>query len=183
MKSSDSSPAESPAKDNIEIVAARSLDQLAAVAALVREFITWTRVRHGADAWAIDMYFDQAELEQELANLARRYAPPQRALLLALADGAPAGCVALDRVDDRICQLRRMFVREPMHGRGIGKRLTAGLIALARERGYRAMRLETSIHLHEAKALYRRFGFRNVAPYIDLPEAVRPLAIFMELTL
>ena len=45
------------------------------------------------------------------------------------------------------------------------------------------MRLETSIHLHQAKTLYHRFGFRDVAPYIDLPEAVRPFAIFMELAL
>jgi GNAT superfamily N-acetyltransferase len=175
------SPAASPR--TIEIVEARSPDQLAAVATLVREFIAWTRVRHGADAWAIDMYFDQAELEQELANLAQRYAPPQSALLLAMANGAPGGCVAFDRIDERTCQLRRMFVRESTRGSGIGRRLTETLIAIARARGYRAMRLETSIHLHEAQALYRSFGFRDVAPYLELPEALRPFAVFMELKL
>jgi putative acetyltransferase len=74
-------------------------------------------------------------------------------------------------------------VREQMHGRGVGRRLTEALIALARERGYRAMRLETSIRLHEAQALYRRFGFREVAPYIDMPEVLLPFALFMERTL
>lgn len=46
-----------------------------------------------------------------------------------------------------------------------------------------AVRLETSIHLHEAQALYRRVGFREMAPYIDLPEELRPFTVFMELAL
>jgi ribosomal protein S18 acetylase RimI-like enzyme len=79
--------------------------------------------------------------------------------------------------------MRRLFVRKELHSLGMGRRLTAALIAIARARGYRAMRLETSIRLHEAQALYRSFGFRDVAPYLDMPAALRPFAVFMELKL
>lgn len=164
----------------IEIIEARTPDQFVAAAALIREFIAWARVRHGEVAWAVDLYFQHAEIEAELASLAERYVPPHNAMLLAMVDGEPMACVALDRMDDATCRMRRMFVREGMHGRGIGRRLAASLIALARERGYRVMRLETSIYLKEAQALYRSLGFRNVAPYIHLPDPLRPLSIFME---
>jgi GNAT superfamily N-acetyltransferase len=167
----------------IEIVEARTPDQFAAAAALIREFIAWARVRHGEVAWAVDLYFEHADIEAEFASLSERYVPPHTALLLAMVDGAPAACVALDRMDDATCRMRRMFVREGMHGSGIGRRLASSLIALARERGYRVMRLETSIYLKEAQALYRSLGFRNIAPYIHLPEPLRPLSVFMELRL
>ncbi|HEX2116649.1 MAG TPA: GNAT family N-acetyltransferase [Alphaproteobacteria bacterium] len=168
---------------NVEVVETRSPDQIGAVASLVREFVAWARVRHGEKAWAVDLYFDRAELEAELATLGERYAPPHGALLLALVDGEPAACVVLDRLDKGICRMRRMFVRESVQGLGIGRRLATSLIALARDRGYRTMRLETSIYLHEAQALYRSLGFRTIPPYIDMPEALRPLSVFMELEL
>jgi GNAT superfamily N-acetyltransferase len=166
----------------IDIVEARTPDQFAAAAALVRAFIAWARVRHDKDAWAVDMYFG-TEIEDELATLAQRFAPPHRAVLLALADGEPAASVILDRFDDRTCRMRRLFVREAAQGRGIGRMLTASLIALARERGYGVMRLETSIYLKEAQALYRSFGFREVPCYLDMPKSLLPLSVFMELEL
>jgi GNAT superfamily N-acetyltransferase len=167
----------------IEIVEARTPDQFAAAASLIREFVAWARVRHAADAWTIDIYFDPTELEAELAALDRRFAPPHGAVLLALVDRAPVACVVLDRLEEGICCMRRMFVREAMHGRGIGRQMAAALTALARERGYRIMRLETSVYLHEAQALYRGFGFRAVPAYADIPEALRPFCVFMELEL
>jgi GNAT superfamily N-acetyltransferase len=166
----------------IEIVEARTPEQFAAAATLIREFMAWARIRHDKDAWAVDMYFG-TEIAAELAELAERFPPPQRAVLLALADGEPAATVILDRFDDRICRMRRLFVREAAQGRGIGRMLTASLIALARERGYGAMRLETSIYLKEAQALYRSFGFREVPCYLDMPKALLPLSVFMQLEL
>jgi putative acetyltransferase len=164
----------------IDIVEARTPDQFAAAATLIREFVAWARVRHADDAWTVDIYFDPAELEAELGALDRRYAPPHGAVLLALAEGAPVACVVLDRFDDSICCMRRMFVREAAHGHGIGRRLAAALMDLARARGYRIMRLETSTYLHEARTLYRSFGFREVPAYIEIPHVLRPFCVFME---
>jgi GNAT superfamily N-acetyltransferase len=182
MNSFHSPRATKPLRD-IAIVEARTPDQIAAAAALIREFIAWARVRHAEVAWAVDLYFERAEVEAELTTLGERYAPPHGAVLLALVDGAPTACVVLDRLDDATCRMRRMFVRESMHGLGVGRHMATALIELARERGYRTMRLETSIYLKEAQALYRSLGFRVIAPYIYLPDVLRPLSVFMELKL
>ncbi|HZD26195.1 MAG TPA: GNAT family N-acetyltransferase, partial [Alphaproteobacteria bacterium] len=57
----------------------------------------------------------------------------------------------------------------------------AALIAAARARGYARMRLDTVPGSHDAAiALYRRFGFREIAPYCHNPV---PGALFMELEL
>jgi len=47
--------------------------------------------------------------------------------------------------------------------------LADAVIAAARERGYRAMRLDTLAKMAEANALYDRLGFRDIPPYYANP--------------
>ena len=54
------------------------------------------------------------------------------------------------------------------------------MIAEARGRGYRVMRLDTAPGMDEAIALYRSLGFRPIAPYRHNPI---PGALFLELAL
>ncbi len=76
-----------------------------------------------------------------------------------------------------------MYVYPEYHGRGIGRALGEAVVAAARTAGYRVMRLDTSVRQAEAQALYRRMGFREIAPYYDLPEELRNWLVFMELPL
>lgn len=167
----------------IEIVEARSPEQLAAFADLVRDFVAWCRVRYAERSWAVDTYFQPDALEQELAALGTKYAAPHNALLLALVDGEPAGCIAFRTLGDGVCELKRLFIDDCYRGMGLGKRLTSALISLARRRGFRTMRLETGDKQFEARALYQRLGFREVPPYYDAPGELLPYLIFMELKL
>ena len=97
-----------------------------------------------------------------------------------LVDGAPADCVALRTIGDGICAMKRLFIREPFQGPGIGRRLCGALIALAERRGFKAMRLETGDKLLEAQALYRSLGFTAIAPCYDVPADQLPFPTFME---
>jgi GNAT superfamily N-acetyltransferase len=54
-----------------------------------------------------------------------------------------------------------------MRGAGLGARILAVLEAQARALGVELLRLETNRTLHEAQALYRRHGYREVAPFSD----------------
>lgn len=158
--------------------------QLDQVRALMRAFIAWHRERHRDDIQLIDQYFDAAAFEDELAALPGRYKPPRGQLLLATVDGAPAGCVALRGLDDAACEMKRMFVHAPLHGRGVGLALAREVIAQARRLGYRQMRLDTSIRQDQAIGLYKRLGFKTMpAPYYQVPEAMRNWLVFMELQL
>ncbi len=157
--------------------------QLDSVRHLMRSFIAWHRERHIEDVALIDSYFDSAAFEQELAGLPGTYAPPRGRLLLATFDDAPAGCVALRAIDDEVCEMKRMFVYPSFHGKGVGLALGQRLIENARQSGYRAMRLDTSIRQAEATGLYRRLGFTPIAPYYELPQNLRDWLVFMELAL
>ena len=76
-----------------------------------------------------------------------------------------------------------MFVYPEYHGQGVGRALAEAIIREARDLGYQRMLLDTSIRQAEAQTLYRRLGFRDVAPYYELPDALRNWLVFMELPL
>lgn len=126
--------------------------------------------------------------ERELAELSTRYAPPHGLLLLAraaLPDGAPAGCVALRDLGRppglRVAEAKRLFVLPEWRGSGVGAALLARLVAEAGAAGYAALRLETLPgEMDAAIAMYRRAGFRPIAPYVAAPV---PGALYLELEL
>ena len=153
------------------------------VRVLIRAFNAWHRERHPLDLALIDSYFDAKAFEEELASLPGKYGPPGGALLIAYADGEPAGCVALRRIDDESCEMKRMFVYPKFQGRGIGRALGEAVIEAGRAAGYRIMKLDTSFRQTEAQALYERLGFRRTEPYYDMPQALEDWLVFMELPL
>jgi hypothetical protein len=62
-----------------------------------------------------------------------------------------------------------MFVSPSARGLRLGQRLCVALLDVARERGYRVMKLDTLDRLPEACALYERLGFTRTEPYVFNP--------------
>ncbi len=118
--------------------------------------------------------------EEELVSLPGRYAPPCGRCLLASDGQALGGVIALRDLGDRICEMKRLYVRPACRGTGLGLRLARTLIDEARGVGYRAMRLDTVPQMTDAIRLYLGLGFRDVPPYCPNPIAG---ARFMALTL
>ncbi len=103
--------------------------------------------------------------------------------LLALFDGEPAGCVALRKIDDQACEMKRMFVYTKFHGKGIGRALSEKLINEARLIGYQTMKLDTSFRQTEAQKLYQSIGFNVTKPDHELPKKLEDWLVFMEMKL
>jgi GNAT superfamily N-acetyltransferase len=167
----------------IHVADASTPKQMEAVREIMRSFVAWHRERHVQDRKLIDEYFDAAAFDDELRSLPGEYSPSRGRLLLATVQQQPVGCVALRRIDDEYCEMKRMFVYPRYHGHGAGLALGTRLIENARAAGYRAIRLDTSIRQTEAKGLYARLGFRIVEPYYELPQEMRDWLVFMELEL
>ncbi len=126
-------------------------------------------LREYADGLGVDLSFQ--DFESELA------APLAFYQLVLIAD---EGCVALRRIDDLTCEMKRLYVRPATRGSGLGRRLAEAVIAEARTRGYRRMLLDTLPEMAAAQALYRSLGFRDTEPYRHNPV---PGAVFLELRL
>ncbi len=97
----------------------------------------------------------------ELAQLPGEYSPPSGGLLLAYHDGEAVGCVALRRLGEEVCEMKRLYVRPGFRGSGIGIALAGAAISLARRTGYRRMRLDTVGSMHKAQMIYESLGFTD----------------------
>ena len=167
----------------MQVRLAESEGDLDDVRRLWRSFVAWHRQAQPDDRDLVDAYFDDAAWEQELAGLPGEYGPPGGVLLLARDRDLTLGCVALRRLDDESCEMKRMFVSPVARRGGVGRALATEVLRCARDAGYRRMYLDTSVRQTEAIALYRSLGFEQVEAYHDVPEAMRSWLVFFALDL
>jgi GNAT superfamily N-acetyltransferase len=126
-----------------------------------------------ARSLSVDLCFQG--FPQELLSLPGHYAPPRGTLLLATVDGVAAGCCALRPLDDvdyaNAAEMKRLFVRKPFRGFGLGRQLTEAILDAARQLGYACVLLDTIDEMESARALYEDLGFEEVPPYYHNPLA------------
>ena len=78
------------------------------------------------------------------------------------------GTGAIRKLDNTICELKRVWLLFEYHGMGLGYRMIQELLSFAREKGYGRMRLETDRHgQSRAYELYKRLGFYEIPRYSD----------------
>ncbi len=120
----------------------------------------------------VDLCFQK--FEEELANLPGDYAPPNGILLLAKDGSDAVGCAALRKLDEGICEMKRLYVKPRYQGKGFGCRLAQKLIEDAARIGYNWMYLDTLERLKAANTLYKSLGFERTTAYYHnpLPEVV-----------
>jgi ribosomal protein S18 acetylase RimI-like enzyme len=147
--SSDNSFTVSPARSSIELTSA---------AALFRAY---------AKALPVDLA--PQGFSQELKSLPGPYAPPGGELLLAKRGDHVLGCIALKALEPGVAEIKRLFVRPQARGLGVAKALITDLLKIARERGYREIKLDTLPEMTAAVALYKSFGFAPIPAYGSHP--------------
>lgn len=152
------------------ILQAETEPQIAEARTLFREYEAWL---------GIDLCFQG--FEEELSRLPGKYAPPDGRLFLAYSDEGLAGCIAMRKLGDGVCEMKRLFVRDAFRGRRIGNELIQKIIEAARDADYSKMRLDTyPAKMGKAADLYRSYGFYEIAPYYNNPDEG---VLFMELDL
>lgn len=115
------------------------------------------------------LYLDIQNYDDEILHLEKKYGEPHGRLYLLRVDGEAAGCIALRKLDDDSCEMKRLYVRPQYRGSGFGRLLAEKIISDAREIGYKHMLLDTLPFLREAIDMYKKLGFYEIECYNDSP--------------
>jgi ribosomal protein S18 acetylase RimI-like enzyme len=154
----------------ITIVQAETPEHIEETRRIFREYESWL---------GLSLCFQN--FEEELRDLPGKYAPTEGRLFLAIDGDSVAGSIAMRKLEDGVCEMKRLFVRENYQGCGVGRMLIERLISEARVAGYRKMRLDTfPPKMAKAVRLYESYGFREIPPYYDNPHGE---TLYMELQL
>jgi ribosomal protein S18 acetylase RimI-like enzyme len=150
----------------MQILNVQSADQIEMIRTLFLEY-----------AQSLDFNLCFQSFDEELASLPGKYAEPEGKLLIAIVDDQPAGCIAMRKLDNETCEMKRLWVQPPFRGRGIGEALVRSVMALAKP-NYKKMRLDTvASSMASAVKLYKALGFHEIKPYTHNPVTG---AMFME---
>jgi putative acetyltransferase len=107
---------------------------------------------------------------------------PNVRFFVARLDGAAAACGGVGFYDG-YAELKRMYSRPAVRGRGLAKALLRRLEAEARAVGSPLLRIETGVYQQEALRFYEGAGFRRCGPfgpYADMPARAIELSLFYE---
>jgi putative acetyltransferase len=96
-------------------------------------------------------------------TLDRIFQPDVR-FFLARLNGVAVGCGAVAFFAD-FAEVKRMYVRDVVRGRGVAQALLARIEKEAREAGFVLLKLETGVRQLAALRFYRRAGFRDCAAF------------------
>ena len=108
-------------------------------------------------------------LEEELADPAKKYTAPEGELLVAFDGDTVVGMVAYHRHSADRCEMKRLYVRPECREAHLGRTLVREIVEHASRAGYKEMVLDTIEPLQAAIHLYREVGFQECEPYYDNP--------------
>ncbi len=160
--------------------------RLTAAMAEVERLIRAASVEVGAEAAdsaearrCLDAYFGELkarfeggfDASNDKSARADDMGPPSGLFVLARLDGDAVGCGGLKRTGKTAGEIKRVWTAPSARGIGVARRILHALEGAARDMGLKTLRLDTNRALTEAHALYRREGFREVAPFNDNPYA------------
>jgi ribosomal protein S18 acetylase RimI-like enzyme len=145
-----------------------------------KNFLDEIRSLFAEYAESLGTSLDFQNFDQELAGLPGDYVPPEGALLLAIEDEKSVGCIAMRKLGNDSCEMKRLFVRPAWRDAKLGRVLAEAIIDRAKKSGYKFMRLDTLPTMDRARMLYKSLGFYEIDAYRYNPI---PGTAYMELKL
>lgn len=142
-----------------EFIYANTKEDYAAAAELFKEYAAWLN---------IDLCFQN--FDAELQQLNTMYSLPNGGIILYKKEKSFVGCVGIRKIDEETAEMKRMWVQPNQHGNGMGSVLLEKAIALAKNCGYKKIRLDTLNTMIPAINLYIKNGFVEISSYYNNPD-------------
>lgn len=126
----------------------------------------------------IEAYFNELQQrfeggfdpEQTVSAHPEELVPPAGYFFIARLDGETVGCAGL-KIKGKTGEIKRMWVSSSARGLGVAQRMLEAVEAQAKDAGVGRLRLDTNRTLTEARSLYLRNGYKEIAAYNDNPYA------------
>jgi putative acetyltransferase len=119
---------------------------------------------------SIAKYSAQGKLS-EMDDVKTNYFENGGTFLVTVRDGQVIGTGAIRFLEEGVCELKRLWLLTEYHGQGLGFRMMQELFRIAREKGYKIMRLETDrVVQSRAVEFYKRLGFYEIPRFGDDPD-------------
>ncbi len=141
-----------------EIVRAVFPDDLKDVLDLYREYI---------DNTSVDLSFQ--DNDQEFNQLPEKYSSEESKIFLLKKDSKSVGCAAFRKLDDAICEMKRVYIRPSARGSNQGAKLVDRVLQEAVISGYKRICLDVLPEFKTALRLYRSYGFVEHSPVTNNP--------------
>ncbi len=91
--------------------------------------------------------------------------PPDGAFLVGYEDGRPVAIGGVRRLEESVCEIKRMYVVPEARSRGAGRALLAALEDAARELGYERVRLDSGPAQQHSRLLFADSGYVEIPQY------------------
>jgi ribosomal protein S18 acetylase RimI-like enzyme len=144
--------------DNIIYKKLETEEEILMAKELIFEYIKWLDT---------DLAFQN--IDDELKYFPQKYKWPDGEFIIAKEDDNVIGCVAIKKLENNICEMKRLFVKDEYKKKGIGKKLVEKIIEEAKSRNYERMRLDTLNTMKAALNVYYKNGFYEIEPYYNNP--------------
>lgn len=107
----------------------------------------------------------------EMDDVQKNYFDNGGTFLVTVDDSRIIGTGAIRRLEEDVCELKRMWLLADYHGQGLGYRMMQELFKSAREKGYKFIRLETDRTVQtRAVNFYKKLGFYEIPRFGDDPD-------------
>ena len=121
----------------------------------------------------IAVMYDGLELDGDTMPRAgpRELSPPGGAFIVGFSAHEPICCGGVKRLDERTCEIKKMYVVPNRRGQGVARALLFALEEKARELGYTIARLDTGPRQTNAQGLYESEGYVAIEDFNGNPVA------------
>lgn len=118
-------------------------------------------------------FYDSKGVLEDMDDVRKAYFENNGTFLVMVNHDQIIGTGAIRRIDNEICELKRLWFLKEYRGRGLGYRMTQELLCFARDKGYQRVRLATDpVSQKPALDFYKRLGFYEIPKYGDYEDDI-----------
>ncbi|MDR2097769.1 MAG: GNAT family N-acetyltransferase [Spirochaetaceae bacterium] len=141
-------------ENNITYKKLETKEEISMAKELIMEYVKWLNM---------DLTFQ--DIDNELRNFPSKYKSPDGEFIIAKENNIIIGCVAIKKLENKICEMKRLFVKDEYKMKSVGKKLVEKIIEEAKLKNYEKIRLDTLNTMEAALKLYYKNGFYEIEPY------------------